>query len=193
MISNLSPKLKQYSKISPSIKNIIHEVLENPIILPNYLGSSETIKNKQISSFNNNKHICEYQINDSKGINNYFNNYQNNKIIWENTSFNDRKEIFLKTADLIENKYYDKMIAYTILGQNKSPFEAELDSICELVDFLRFNTYYAEEIMKKQPIQTENIQNISEYNSLNGVIASFTPFKFSGIGGNLDTGTFIIW
>ena len=73
-------------------------------------GSSETVKNKQISSFNNNKHICEYQNNDMKGINNYFNSYQDNKRKWENTPFNDKKDIFLKTVDLIENKYYDKMM-----------------------------------------------------------------------------------
>jgi 1-pyrroline-5-carboxylate dehydrogenase len=197
MISNLAPKLNQYSKISSSVRSIINEVLENPIIIPNYLSSNITV-NKQVSSFNNNMHICEYQYNDLNNLNKYLGNYKNNKLIWEKTPFNEKKDIFLKTADLIETKYYDKMIAYTILGQNKTPFEAELDAICELVDFLRFNVYYAEKIMEKQPIQTENIQNISEYNSLNGFITSITPFNFIAIGGNLASapllfGNSVLW
>ena len=56
------------------------------------------------------------------------------------------------------------MLLYTIVGQNKNVYEAEIDSICELVDFLRFNVAYAENIMDKQPIQFDSISNVSEYN-----------------------------
>ena len=60
----------------------------------------------------------------------------------------------------------------------------EIDAICELVDFLRFNVAYTDNIMTKQPIQTTDIKNISEYNPLNGFVAAITPFNFTAIGGN---------
>jgi len=197
-VRNLNPKYKRYSPICSHIQDIIHETLENPVKIPNYMGTHDDIIKTQRSSYNIKKNICEYNLVDNNGINNYFNNYKKSKSQWEKYSFNDKKDIFLKTADLIENKYYDKMLAYTILGQNKTIYEAEIDAICELVDFLRFNVYYAEEIMKKQPIQTRDIMNISEYNSLNGFVASITPFNFTAIGGNLASapllfGNSVLW
>ena len=102
----------------------------------------------------------------------------------------NKKDVFLKAADLIENKYYYQMLAYTMVGQNKNIYEAEIDSICELVDFLRFNVAYAEEIMDKQPIQVHGIKNVSEYNSLNGFVAAITPFNFTA--GNLATAPILL-
>ena len=197
-VRNLNPKYNQYSKICPHIKDIINETLENPIKIPNYMGTHDDIIKTQRSSYNIKKDVCEYNLVDKNGINNYFNNYKESKLIWENYSFKDKKDIFLKAADLIENKYYDKMLAYTIVGQNKNIYEAEIDAVCELVDFLRYNVYYAEEIMKKQPVQTPGIENISQYNSLNGFVASITPFNFTAIGGNLASapllfGNSVLW
>jgi 1-pyrroline-5-carboxylate dehydrogenase len=111
---------------------------------------------------------------------------------------NIKKKIFLRAADLIEHDYYEKMLAYTMVTQNKTVFEAEIDAICELVDFIRFNVFYTEEIMMKQPIQTPEHQNISEYQPLNGFVASITPFNFTAIAGNLATsplffGNSVIW
>ena len=179
---NLYPKFKLHSRISNSVRDIINEVQTNPIKINN-IGSTSKI---QKSSFNNKSSICEYNnlnLNYLSDIN-YFDKLTNEKID-NNLPFHDKKEIFLKAADLIENKYYDMMLAYTILGQNKTIYEAELDAICELVDFLRFNVYYCEKILEKQPLSLESVTNISEYNSLNGFVASITPFNFTAIGGNL--------
>ena len=98
--------------------------------------------------------------------------YNDAKRVWESASFNERRDVFLKAADLVSGKYYHTMLAYTMVGQNKNIYEAEIDAVCELVDFLRFNVAYAEAIHEKQPIQTSNINNISEYNSLNGFVAA---------------------
>ena len=87
------------------------------------------------------------------------------------------------------------MIAYTILGQNKTPHEAEIDAICELVDFLRFNVSYVEQLHNKQPItdiyetygnNSYQIKNTSKYLPLNGFVGAITPFNFTAIGGNLS-------
>ena len=197
---NLIPNFRPGSLTPLRVSEIIEGVLDSPIKIPNYLGfdNPEVIIEKQISPFNNNKHVAEYQNVDITSLNRYFNTYQNNKKYWENTPYTDRREVFLNAAHLLEGKYYHDMLAYTIVGQNKNIYEAEVDAICELVDFLRFNVAYADTIMNKQPIQTGNIKNISEYNSLNGFVASITPFNFTAIGGNLATapllfGNSVLW
>ena len=198
VIRNLEPKFSQYSKIPKEVKQHIDDVFINPVAIPDFQGIDTKYKKTQYSSYDINKPICEYNVPNRICLEEYFHNYRNTKLLWEKTSFSERKNIFLKAADLLENKYYHKMLAYTIVSQNKNIYEAELDSICELVDFLRFNVYYTEEILNKQPVQSQNIKNISEYNSLNGFVASITPFNFTAIGGNLASapllfGNSVLW
>ena len=196
---NLNPKFFTHSKIPFKVKEIMESVFNKPVYIKNDLNlNNGGTPLYQVSSFNNNKHICEYKNLDNFGIVNFIKDYETNKKIWDDTPFSQKKEVFLNAADLIENKYYNKMLAYTILGQNKNIYEAEIDAICELVDFLRFNVYYTEQILNKQPIQTSGIENISEYNSLNGFVASITPFNFTAIGGNLASapllfGNSVLW
>ena len=199
IIKNLIPKTTPQTLITDEVKEIIYNVLKNPIRIPDYLNeNNNNVIKTQISPYNNSKPICFYKNTDSIGMNNYFKNYIDNRNYWENTPFSIKREIFLEAAHLIETKYYNKMLAYTILGQNKNMYEAELDAVCELVDFLRFNTNYAHQIINKQPIQTPGIINKSEYNPLNGFVASITPFNFTAIGGNLASapllfGNSVLW
>lgn len=183
---NLLPKFKPTSRIPKDVKKIINETISNPKFIDNSnIGYNFKKLNNQMSSFNNKAVIAKYYNNSTWDLNEKLSSYQYAKYKWEKVSFDEKKEIFTKTADLIENKYYDTMLAYTILSQNKTIYEAEIDSICELVDFLRFNIHYAENINSKQPISEENVKNISQYNSLNGFVTSITPFNFTAIGGNL--------
>jgi 1-pyrroline-5-carboxylate dehydrogenase len=197
---NLVPCFRQSSLLPFRVKEIVEDVLVNPIKIPNYLGFDNPVVEikKQISPYNNKKHVAEYQNVDHVSLKRYFNTYEKNKKYWQNTPYIERREVFLNAANLLETKYYHKMLAYTIVGQNKNIYEAEIDAICELVDFLRFNVAYADNIMTKQPLQTTDIKNISEYNALNGFVAAITPFNFTAIGGNLASapllfGNSVIW
>ena len=198
---NLSPKFIPMSRTPNRVLEIIEDTLDSPVQIPNYLHRDSPFDDgfkKQIAPYNLKKHVSEYQNVDPTSVTRYFNTYHRAKRDWEDTPFQYKKDIFLKAADLIENKYYYHMLAYTMVGQNKNIYEAEIDSICELVDFLRFNVAYAENIMDKQPIQFDSISNVSEYNSLNGFVAAITPFNFTAIGGNLATapilfGNSVLW
>ena len=199
---NLAPKFTTYSRITQNVSDILSEIHNNPVKIPNIMGmdNPEVILQKQRSSYNNANFIAQYQNVDISSLNRYLNNYKKVKYDWATTPFNQRKEVFLKAADLLTNKYYDRMLAYTIAGQNKTIYEAEIDAICELVDFLRFNVAYCENIHKKQPITPEDgfISNTSEYNPLNGFVAAITPFNFTAIGGNLASaplmfGNSVLW
>jgi 1-pyrroline-5-carboxylate dehydrogenase len=104
---------------------------------------------------------------------------------WENTPWQERAAIFLKAADLISQKYSYLLNAATMLGQSKTPFQAEIDATCELVDFFRFNARYMAEIYAGQPASENGVWNRLEYRALEGFVFALTPFNFTAIAGNL--------
>ncbi len=117
---------------------------------------------------------------------------------WANTSWENRAAIFLRTADLMATKYRQQMNGTTMLGQSKTAFQAEIDSACELIDFLRFNVHFLSEIYRQQPISGSGMHNRMEYRPLEGFVLAVTPFNFTAIGGNLPTsaamcGNVVIW
>ncbi len=117
---------------------------------------------------------------------------------WAATSWEVRANIFMKAAELLATKYRFKMNAATMLGQSKNAYQAEIDSACELIDFLRFNVHFLTEIYKQQPLSPQGFHNRLEYRPLEGFVLAVTPFNFSAIGGNLPTapamcGNVVVW
>jgi len=117
---------------------------------------------------------------------------------WASMSWENRANIFLKAADLIAGKYRPYMNGTTMLGQSKNAFQAEIDSACELIDFLRFNVHFLSDIYRQQPISGPGMNNRLEYRPLEGFIFALTPFNFTAIGGNLPTsaamcGNVVVW
>jgi 1-pyrroline-5-carboxylate dehydrogenase len=120
------------------------------------------------------------------------------KANWENMPWEDRAHIFLKAADLIATKYRPYMNGTTMLGQSKNAYQAEIDSACETIDFLRFNVHYLSEIYKQQPISSPGVHNRTEWRPLEGFVLAVTPFNFTAIGANLPTsaamcGNVVVW
>lgn len=117
---------------------------------------------------------------------------------WAATSWEHRAAIFMKAAELLATKYRYKMNAATMLGQSKNAYQAEIDSACELIDFLRFNVHFLSQIYKQQPISPLGMNNRMEYRPLEGFVLAVTPFNFTAIGGNLPTapamcGNVVVW
>lgn len=107
------------------------------------------------------------------------------KKAWENTPWHERAAIFLKAADLLAGPYRARMNAATMLGQSKNIFQAEIDAVCELADFFRFNVQYMCEMYAQQPESVRGIWNRMEYRPLEGFVFALTPFNFTSIAGNL--------
>jgi 1-pyrroline-5-carboxylate dehydrogenase len=117
---------------------------------------------------------------------------------WENMSWENRAAIFLKAADLLAGPYRPVLNAATMLCQSKNAFQAEIDSACELIDFLRFNVQYMTEIYNEQPASSAGIWNRLEYRPLEGFVLAVTPFNFTAIAGNLPCsaalmGNTVVW
>ncbi len=118
--------------------------------------------------------------------------------VWVSLPWEQRIAIFLKAADLSATKYRYQLNAATMLGQSKNAYQAEIDSACEWIDFLRFNAHFATEIYHQQPISSDGVWNRLEYRPLEGFVYALTPFNFTAIAGNLPAcvammGNVVVW
>src|SRR5579875_1405469 len=117
---------------------------------------------------------------------------------WRALSFDDRAAVLLKAADLLAGPWRATINAATMLGQSKSPFQAEIDAACELIDFWRYNVHYARRLLSEQPESAPGVWNRMEYRPLEGFVLAITPFNFTSIAANLPTapallGNTVVW
>ena len=120
------------------------------------------------------------------------------KANWAAMTYDERAAIFLKAADLLAGRYRGLINATTMLGQSKTAYQAEIDSACELIDFLRFNVHYGQRIIAEQPQSAPGIWNRLDHRPLDGFVLAITPFNFTAIAGNLCTapalmGNTVVW
>ncbi|MDT5029611.1 MAG: 1-pyrroline-5-carboxylate dehydrogenase, partial [Micromonosporaceae bacterium] len=104
---------------------------------------------------------------------------------WRETSYDDRAAVLLRAADLLAGPWRDTLNAATMLGQSKTCFQAEIDSACELIDFLRFNVAFGRQVLAEQPISSSGVWNRMDHRPLEGFVVAITPFNFTAIAGNL--------
>lgn len=183
------------------VKNAIQAARSTEIEVPMYIGSEEVKSdNKRIlSPPHDHQHILGYYYQgDESHVELAVNAALGAKPAWENLSWEHRASIFLKAADLLAGPYRAKMNAATMLGQSKNVFQSEIDGVCELVDFLRFNVQYMMDIYSQQPESAAGIWNRLEYRPLEGFVFALTPFNFTSIAGNLPTapalmGNTVVW
>ncbi|MDR1200339.1 MAG: L-glutamate gamma-semialdehyde dehydrogenase [Tannerellaceae bacterium] len=105
---------------------------------------------------------------------------------WSELPWVERASLMMRIAELFATKYRYLLNASVMLGQSKSPFQAEIDAPCELIDFLRFSAFYAGQIYEDQPYSDTGIINRMEYRALEGFVFSLSPFNFTSIAGNLN-------
>jgi 1-pyrroline-5-carboxylate dehydrogenase len=183
------------------LKEAIAELKQQAADIPMYIGSKEvrTNKKKSLHPPHELSHtLGHYYEGEEKHVQMAIDAALAAKEQWESMSWESRAHIFLKAADLLATKYRPYINAATMLGQSKNAYQAEIDSACELIDFLRFNVHYLSEIYKQQPISTSGIHNRMEYRPLEGFVLAVSPFNFTAIGGNLPTsaalcGNVVVW
>ncbi len=107
---------------------------------------------------------------------------------WADLPWEERAMVMLRVAELLATKYRYLLNASVMLGQSKNPFQAEIDAPCELIDFLRYSTWYAQQIYADQPYSEKGLINRMEYRGLEGFVFSLTPFNFTSIASNLNMG-----
>jgi 1-pyrroline-5-carboxylate dehydrogenase len=183
------------------LKKAIEEARAQVLDIPMYIGGEEVRSGnlKKLTPPHDHQHLLgHFHQGDKSHVTQAINAAMAAKELWAGMSWENRASIFLKAADLLAGPYRYKMNAATMLGQSKSPFQAEIDSACELIDFLRFNVSFMSEIYNEQPISSPGVWNRIEYRPLEGFLFALTPFNFTAIAGNLPTsmammGNTVVW
>ena len=184
-----------------ALKQALDESQTQQVDIPMYIGSEEVrTQNKQRLSppYDHQRTVGYYHEGDREHVAQAIDAALAAKPLWSNLNWESRAAIFLKAADLIAGPYRYKINAATMVGQSKNCYQAEIDSACELIDFLRFNVYYMSQIYQDQPASSPGVWNRMEYRPLEGFTFALTPFNFTAIAGNLPTcmalmGNTVVW
>ncbi len=185
-----------------ALEKALSELYSQEIEIPAIIGGKEVFTGNtdySICPQEHGHHLAKYHKVSSSEIQMAIESATKVRRDWEEMPFYHRSAIFLKAAELLSTKYRFLLNAATMLGQSKNAHQAEIDSACELIDFWRFNAYFAQKIYEQQPlISPKGEWNFTEYRALEGFVFAITPFNFTAIAGNLPTapalmGNSVIW
>jgi 1-pyrroline-5-carboxylate dehydrogenase len=189
------------SKEKATLKKVLKELKSVEHDIPMYIGNREVRTGKKIALHPPHEiaHTLGYfHEGDESHVQQAIDAALQAKEKWAALSWENRAGIFLKAADLLATTYRPYINGTTMLGQSKNAFQAEIDSACELIDFLRWNVHFLSEIYRTQPVSGPGIHNRTEWRPLEGFVLAITPFNFTAIGGNLPTsaalcGNTVVW
>ena len=196
--------VKGYAPGTPEraeLKNALAAARSKTIEIPQYIGREEIYSgNKQkVSPPHDHQHVLGYFHEGTRDdVARAIDAALEARKSWATLTWEQRAAIFLRAAELIAGPYRAEMNAATMLGQSKNAYQAEIDSACEIIDFLRLNVNFMRDIYEGQPVSSEGVWNRMEYRPLEGFIFAITPFNFTAIAGNLPAapalmGNVVIW
>ena len=196
-VKSYAPGTKEREQVIATFKELYNSTVDVPL----YIGSEEirTGNTKNINPpFDHKKVVGTVHQADKVHIEKAIEAALAAKKNWAAMAWEQRASIFLKAAELLAGPYRAKINAATMIAQAKTVHQAEIDSACEFIDFLRFNVEFMTKLYSEQPISSEGIWNRVEHRPLEGFIYAITPFNFTAIAGNLPTapamlGNVVVW
>lgn len=196
-VLNYAPGSPERKEVQTVYDKMWNEVIDIPMHIN---GRPVTTGNKQrvIPPHDHQHNVGSYHMGTADHVHQAIEASLGAKEAWEAMPWESRAAIFLKAADLIAGPYRARINAATMIGQGKNIFQAEIDAACEIIDFLRFNVQYMQEIYEEQPESSPTIWNRLDYRPLEGFTFAITPFNFTAIAGNLPTsmalmGNTVVW
>jgi len=196
-VNSYAPGTPEHEALMATFEKMYNEKVD----IPFYIGGKEYRTGNTIDinpPFDHKHSVGQYHTADKEHIEEAVATALKARKKWAATSWEHRAAIFLKAAELLAGPFRYKMNAATMIAQSKNVFQAEIDSACELIDFLRFNVEFMTEIYSNQPQSAPGIWNRMEYRPLEGFVYAVTPFNFTAIAGNLPAapammGNVVIW
>lgn len=196
--------VKSYAPGSPERQAVLETykaMFNSKIDVPLYINGKDirTGNTKPMSPPHDHQHIVgEYHLAEKSHVDEAIATALEARKTWSQLPWEQRAGIFLKAAELIAGPYRAKINAATMIAQSKTIHQAEIDSACELIDFLRFNVQFMTDIYAEQPESTSDAWNRVEYRPLEGFTYAVTPFNFTAIAGNLPAcmalmGNVVVW
>jgi 1-pyrroline-5-carboxylate dehydrogenase len=183
------------------LKSALNEMSETVLDIPIIIGGEEIRTGntgKVVMPHNHKKIMATYHKAGKDEVRKAIDTAVATQASWKMMRWEERCAIFLKAADLLATKYRYQLNAGAMLCAGKTAFQAEIDAACELIDFLRFNVHYAEQIYKNQPVSSAGVWNYVQHRPLEGFVFAVTPFNFTAIAGNLPAapaimGNTVVW
>ncbi len=196
-VKSYAPGSPERAKVAETYKTMWNSQVEVPL----YIGSEEikTGDTKKMSAPHDHQHVVGvYHQADRALVEKAITEALEARKKWAALSWENRASIFLKAAELLAGPYRAKINAATMIAQSKTIHQAEIDSACELIDFLRYNVEFMTKIYADQPASTSDMWNRVEYRPLEGFVYAITPFNFTAIAGNLPSsaalmGNVVVW
>ena len=196
-ILNYAPGSPERAALKAELKALGGSVTEIPVIVNGQdLRSGKTVK--VVAPHRHSHHLATTQQADGRAIGNAIAAARRAQREWGSWRFEERAAVFLRAADLLAGPWRQRLNASTMLGQSKTVFQAEIDSACEIIDFLRFNVHFAERLYAEQPVSPPGFWNRLDHRPLEGFVYAVTPFNFTAIGANLPSapalmGNTVVW
>lgn len=184
-VFDYAPGSDERQKLQETLSRLLDQ---EPIDIPMYIGSEEVRtedKRGLFPPFDHRKKVGQANFGGKEHVRKAIDAALEAREAWATLPWEQRASVFLRAADLIAGPYRYEMNASSMVAQSKNAFQSEIDAVCELIDFFRFNAYYMEEIYAQQPNSAPGIWNRLEYRPLEGFVFCITPFNFTSIAGNL--------
>jgi 1-pyrroline-5-carboxylate dehydrogenase len=200
----INEPVRSYAPGSPereAVQAAYQELFNSKVDVPLYINGKDvkTGNTRTMSPPHDHKHsVGQYHLAEKSHVEDAIATALEARKAWSQMPWEHRAGIFLKAAELIQGPYRDRINAATMIAQSKTIHQAEIDSACELIDFLRFNVQYMTDIYHEQPESTSDAWNKIEYRPLEGFTYAVTPFNFTAIAGNLPAcmalmGNVVVW
>ncbi|MGV7106852.1 L-glutamate gamma-semialdehyde dehydrogenase [Flavobacterium sp. U410] len=196
-VKSYAPGTPEREQVLAAYKKMWNETVDVPL----YIGKEEirTGNTRNLTAPHDHQHVVgTYHLAEKEHVEKAIATALEARKKWANTSWESRAAIFLKAAELVAGPYRARINAATMIAQSKTVHQAEIDSACELTDFLRFNVEYMTQIYKEQPISDSSVWNRVEHRPLEGFVYAITPFNFTAIAANLPAsaammGNVVVW
>ena len=192
-----APGTPERAELKARLKTMAAERIEIPLII----GGKEirTGRTEQAVMPHDHSHVlADYHLADPEHVQQAIAASACARREWASWPWEDRAAVILRAAELLATSWRSTIVAATMLGQSKTAFQAEIDAASEMIDFWRFNAYFAQELYHEQPVSSPGMWNQMEYRALEGFVYAISPFNFTAIGGNLTTapalmGNTVVW
>jgi 1-pyrroline-5-carboxylate dehydrogenase len=196
-VLNYAPGSPERKEVQETYDIMWNEVIDIPMVINGERVTTGTTQ-RVLPPHDHQHNVGSFHMGTADHVHSAIEASLNAKEAWEAMPWESRAAIFLKAADLIAGPYRARINAATMIGQGKNIYQAEIDAACEIIDFLKFNVQYMQEIYEDQPESSPTIWNRLEYRALEGFTFAITPFNFTAIAGNLPTsmalmGNTVVW
>jgi len=194
-----APGSAERAAVYEEVARVHGSVVDIPLVIGGEEVFDAPVRN-QVSPYDHANVLATYRVATEDHLNAAIESAMSARREWERKPIADRAQIFLKAADLLATTYRARICATTMAGQAKNAWQAEIDAACELIDFFRFNAYYALQLESQQPLSPEPhiLTNACKYRGMEGFVAAIAPFNFTAISGNLAgtpamMGNVVLW